>query len=94
MFLITFLKKHFDVEAQTNFDETIDGTNNSGKDVYQLWVYEKGQDSEPLFILKDAKALIGVEGWVVGNVYSKLQHGLLVSDSQVKMLVKNSQIIG
>ncbi|MBJ5542641.1 hypothetical protein JGG58_23650, partial [Salmonella enterica subsp. enterica serovar London] len=45
MKLITLLSKHFDVEI-ADFemeDETLPGA---------IWIYEKGQDSEPVVILK------------------------------------------
>jgi hypothetical protein len=48
MKLTTLLKKHFDIEECTDVDSTVN------REVYTIWVYEKGEDCEPLLILKDA----------------------------------------
>ncbi|HBV4265997.1 TPA: hypothetical protein MDW71_005290 [Klebsiella pneumoniae] len=86
MKLITFLNKHFDIEELTIFDECVK------REVYQLWVYEKGEDSEPLLILKDAMDLLSVDGWFVANIYSSLQHGLLVKEDEFKEMVKAGNV--
>ena len=86
MKLITLLKKHFDIEEQTGRDDA------NTKDVRQIWVYERGQDSEPLLILKNAQDLLGLSGWVVGNVYSCVQHGLLADESQLKQMMRSGGI--
>ncbi|WP_427182994.1 hypothetical protein [Klebsiella pneumoniae] len=46
MKLTTLLKKHFDIEEITDVDSTVN------REVYTIWVYEKGEDCEPLLILK------------------------------------------
>ncbi|EMC8946424.1 hypothetical protein VM239_004529 [Salmonella enterica] len=65
MKLTTLLKKHFDIEEITDVDSTVN------REVYTIWVYEKGEDCEPLLILKDAQDFMGVDGWLVGNIYSR-----------------------
>jgi len=88
MKLVTTLKKHFDVIEAT--ERVSNGL--GGVDVPQLWVFEKGEDGEPLFILKCARALEGREGWIVGNIYSTLQHGQNLSDAEIKALLKRGEI--
>ena len=56
MKLTTLLKKHFDIEEITDVDSTVN------REVYTIWVYEKGEDCEPLLILKDAQDFMGVDG--------------------------------
>ncbi|HGT9583831.1 hypothetical protein OW930_28135, partial [Klebsiella pneumoniae] len=86
MKLTTLLKKHFDIEECTDVDSTVN------REVYTIWVYEKGEDCEPLLILKDAQDLMGVDGWLVGNIYSTLQHGLLLQHEQLKTMIRNGEI--
>ncbi|HCN4499599.1 TPA: cobalamin biosynthesis protein CbiX, partial [Escherichia coli] len=38
MKLTTLLKKHFDIEEITDVDSTVN------REVYTIWVYEKGED--------------------------------------------------
>ncbi len=62
MKLTTLLKKHFDIEEITDVDSTVN------REVYTIWVYEKGEDCEPLLILKDAQDFMGV-GWLACREY-------------------------
>ncbi|WP_264032842.1 hypothetical protein, partial [Klebsiella pneumoniae] len=78
MKLITLLAKHFDVEI-ADFemeDETLPEA---------IWIYEKGQDSEPVVILKPTEQ---PGNWKVGNIYSALPHDAILSEQQLKELVK------
>lgn len=86
MKLTTLLNKHFEILEKTGRDEA------DTKDVRQIWVFEKGQDCEPLLILKNAQDLIGIPGWVVGNVYSCVQHGLITDESQLKKMIRCGEI--
>ena len=86
MNLTTLLKKHFDIEECTDVDPMVN------REVYAIWVYEKGEDCEPLLILKDAQDVMGVDGWLVGNIYSTLQHGLLLQHEELKMMIRNGEI--
>lgn len=90
MRLVTTLKKHFDVTEDTGCAEN--SQEQEVNDVPRIWVFEKGQDSEPLFILKCAQALEGSTGWIVGNIYSSLEHGLRLSEAEIKALLKNGKI--
>ena len=83
MKLITLLSKHFDVEV-ADFemeDETLTGA---------IWIYEKGQDSEPVVILKPTEQ---PGQWKVGNIYSALPHDALLSEQQLKELVKDGKVL-
>ncbi|EDA3480178.1 cobalamin biosynthesis protein CbiX [Salmonella enterica subsp. enterica serovar Typhimurium] len=86
MKLTTLLKKHFDIKEITDVDSTVN------REVYTIWVYEKGEDCEPLLILKDAQDFMGVDGWLVGNIYSTLQHGLLLQHEELKTMIRNGEI--
>ena len=48
MHFTNFLQRYFDIEIEHTFDPTIQGSNETGKDVTKIWIYEKGEDSEPL----------------------------------------------
>lgn len=72
-------EKHFDIGGNYR---CVDSTVN--REVYTIWVYEKGEDCEPLLILKDAQDFMGVDGWLVGNIYSTLQHGLLLQHEELE----------
>lgn len=61
MHFTTFLKKHFDIEK-------VVGTSDSGNDTESIYVYEKGNDCEPLFILH--------ESWLNAEIKS-VGYGLL-----------------
>lgn len=80
----TFLAKSFDIET---CNRVIPDEN--GKNITELWVYEKGEDCEPLLILR---ATEGVSGWIVANVYSELPDGLQVNEEQFKKMVKNGEV--
>lgn len=90
MKLVTTLNKYFDV-----YEHLERGAINHEKqvvDVPNLWVFEKGEDSEPLFILRCARTLKGVDGWIVGNIYSNLEHGQTLSEKQLKEKIKRKEI--
>lgn len=83
MKLITLLSKHFDVEI-ADFemeDETLTGA---------IWIYEKGQDSEPVVIMKPTEQ---PGEWKVGNIYSALPHDAILSEQQLKELVKAGKVL-
>lgn len=83
MKLTTLLKKHFDIEECTDVDSTVN------REVYTIWVYEKGEDCEPLLILKDAQDLMGVDGWLVGNIY--FAHQLSIARSTVYKILEDER---
>ncbi len=61
MHFTTFLKKHFDIEK-------VVGTSDSGNDTESIYVYEKGNDCEPLFILHESRLnaeikSVGMDYW-------------------------------
>jgi len=93
MKFVTFLNKHFDVHSCVERHTEGEGDNKRIKEVTELWIFEKGEDSEPLLILRDAMAMVGVAGWIVGNVYSKLTHGLLVTEQEFRVMVKNGEVV-
>lgn len=83
MKLITLLAKHFDVEiADCEVeDETLPGA---------IWIYEKGEDSEPMLILKPTEQ---PGQWKVGNIYSTLPNDAVLSEQQLKELVKGGKVL-
>lgn len=92
MLLINFLKKHFDVEASNEFNPEL---GERGRNVRTLYVYEKGEDCEYMFSLKNAQDL-GVSAspdiHVVGNIYSNLEHETKLSEAQIKQMVRKNLI--
>jgi hypothetical protein len=44
MHFTNFLQRYFDIEIEHTFDPTIQGSNETGKDVTKIWIYEKGED--------------------------------------------------
>lgn len=87
MKFITFLNKYFDVETQTNpHPET------ENKTVLEFWIYEKGEDCEPLLILKNAQNMLCVDGWIIGNIYSSLNNGKLVTEKEFRLMVKKGEV--
>jgi hypothetical protein len=96
MKFLTFLKKHFDVTTDSEFISDIQGTNNKGKEVDRIWIYERGEENEPLLILKDAwwlcPDLTEKDHWMIGNVYSTIDNGIVVSESQFKEMVKRGEV--
>ena len=83
MKLITLLTKHFDVEiADCELeDETLPGA---------IWIYEKGQESEPVVILKPTEQR---GHWKVGNIYSALPSDAVLTEQQLKELVKAGKVL-
>ena len=78
MHFTNFLQRYFDIEIEHTFDPTIQGSNETGKDVTKIWIYEKGEDSEPLLTLTEAWWYTETKtagNWLIGNVYSTLEHG-------------------
>ncbi|EDV9342328.1 hypothetical protein JO01_004774, partial [Salmonella enterica subsp. enterica] len=55
-----------------------------------IWIYEKGQDSEPVVILKPTEQ---PGNWKVGNIYSALPHDAILSEQQLKELVKAGKVL-
>jgi hypothetical protein len=94
------LRKHFDIEFKSEFDPNIVGSNETGKEVDYIWIYEKGEDCEPVLILKDAwwytennKSEDFGCWWIVGNVYSTLEHGSRIHNDEFMKLVKANKIV-
>lgn len=83
MKLITLLNKHFDTDLNDYEDEN--GVNHPA-----IWIYEKGQDTEPLLVLKATEQ---PEIWKVGNVYSALTHDALLTETELKELVKAGKVM-
>lgn len=95
MHFINYLKRYFDVDLVHDFDPDIIGTNNTGKDVDKLYIYEKGCDSEPLLILVDAWWYTETKErnrWLIKNIYSSLEHGREVSQEEFRKLVKAGEV--
>ncbi|ECE9694233.1 cobalamin biosynthesis protein CbiX [Salmonella enterica subsp. enterica serovar Typhimurium] len=88
MHFTTFLKKHFDIEKNV-------GTSDSGNDTESIYVYEKVNDCEPLFILRESwiNAEIKKCGiWTVGNIYSTLEHGKEYTESELREMIKKGKV--
>ncbi|KOA68696.1 hypothetical protein [Pantoea sp. CFSAN033090] len=95
MHFINFLNRYFDAVIEHEFDPDIIGTNNTGKDVTQIWIYEKGNDCEPLLILKESWWYTETKKpnyWLVGNIYSELVHGSEYSEAEFRELVRAGKI--
>ncbi|MEH5637257.1 cobalamin biosynthesis protein CbiX [Escherichia coli] len=89
MHFTTFLKKHFDIEK-------VVGTSDSGNDTESSYVYEKGNDCEPLFILHESwlNAEIKKCGvWTIGDIYSTLEHGKEYSEQELIKMIKEGKVI-
>lgn len=92
MKFMTYLNKFFDVEAHSSaLSDLVEGET-SRENVAELWVYEKGQDSEPLLILRDAQALRGVDGWIICDIYSTCADELVISEPVFKAMVKKGEV--
>lgn len=95
MHFITFLNRYFDLEIKDTFDTDIIGTNNTGKDVREIWIYEKSQDSEPLLILKESWWYTETKQndyWLVRNIYSTLKDGTEISEAEFRKLVSAGKV--
>lgn len=95
MHFINFLNRYFDAEVKHEFDADIIGTNNTGKDVTQIWIYEKGEDSEPLLILKESWWYTDTkkpDHWLIGNIYSALEHNSEYSETEFRELVRAGKV--
>lgn len=93
----TFLSKHFDIEEdmlETDFSE--------GKHIKAIFVFNKGEDMEPEFILYNvtelddpenalARRMAGNELYRIGNISSKLEHGSVVGEKELRDLIKKKQ---
>ncbi|HHE4992766.1 TPA: cobalamin biosynthesis protein CbiX [Escherichia coli] len=89
MHFTTFLKKHFDIEK-------VVGTSYSGNDTESIYVYEKGNDCEPFFILHESwlNAEIKKCGvWTIGDIYSTLEHGKEYSEQELIKMIKEGKVI-
>lgn len=96
MHFYNFLNRYFDVDKHDTFDASIQGSNETGKEVSEIWVYEKGNDMEPLLILKEAwwySKNPKPNHWIVGNIYSTLENGLEISETEFRALVKAGKVI-
>lgn len=83
MKLITYLKKFFDIElCEVEEDGTVITD--------AIWIYEKGADSEPALILKPTEH----DGqWRIGNVYSALPNNVIMSETDIKVVVKAGTLL-
>ncbi|MEA0126766.1 cobalamin biosynthesis protein CbiX, partial [Escherichia coli] len=71
-------------------------TSDSGNDTESIYVYEKGNDCEPLFILHESwlNAEIKKCGvWTIGNIYSTLEHGKEYSEQELIKMIKEGKVI-
>ncbi|MEG8000097.1 hypothetical protein LAV69_21945 [Klebsiella quasipneumoniae subsp. quasipneumoniae] len=82
MKLNNYLSKFFDVVA----DEV---ENDEGVKIPSLWLFEKGEDSEPVVILKQTE---NPGEWRVGDIYSALTHDARLTEEQIKKLAKAGMI--
>ena len=60
-----------------------------GKYTQSLFVYEKDNDCEPVFILYRSE---NIGFWIVGNIYSNLIHRKEYSEDELKAAVKKGVI--
>lgn len=92
MKLTNYLAKFFDVYVSMDLDQALNGT----EEVEHIWVYEKGEDCEPLLILIDVTGSIipaaDCKTYRVGNIYSTLQHGQLLTEKEVKNAARKGGI--
>lgn len=83
MKLITYLKKFFDVEVcEVEEDGTVIPD--------AIWIYERGEDSEPALILKPTQH---DTHWKIGNVYSALPNDAIMSEADIKAVVKAGTLL-
>ncbi|ECG0550709.1 cobalamin biosynthesis protein CbiX [Salmonella enterica subsp. enterica serovar Enteritidis] len=93
MHFTTFLKKHFDVEYEPESFIKPGSTDDTGKDVDAIWLYEENNDCEPIFILHEAWWITDTKEkrWIVGNVYSALEHGKEYSEKELINIIKSGK---
>mgnify|MGYP004713555561 CR=1 FL=1 len=77
----TFLKKHFDIEKHIEDVE--------GQKTDTIWVYEKGQDSEPFLILQK----VSEKEWMARDVYSVLDHEKIYNVDEIKETFKKTGLV-
>ena len=96
MHFTTFLKKHFDIEVSSEYRTDVNCSNDPGKDVETIIVYEKNNDCEPAFILRDSWWFTDTKEkkhWIVGNIYSTLEHGKEYSEKELINIITSGNII-
>ncbi|ECC1675623.1 cobalamin biosynthesis protein CbiX [Salmonella enterica] len=96
MHFFNFLQRYFDIEIEHTFDPAIQGSNETGKDVTKIWVYEKNEDCEPLLTLTESWWYTETKtpgNWLIGNTYSVLEHGREIHESDFRKLVKAGKVI-
>lgn len=82
MKLSTWLRKQgFDVTSEINED-----------DEHELWVNEKEDSAEPVVILTEVVQKDG-SVWKIGNIYSHLTHGDLLSEDNIRQAVKTNNFV-
>ena len=83
MHFISFLKRYFGIEYIQDCGAEF------------LFVYEKGEFSEPLFILREYSLNPEVQrkSWIVGNVYSTLEHGKEYSEQELRKMINEGKVI-
>lgn len=95
MKLNNYLAKFFDIDVIFDTDSALNDTQDTQK-VEHIWVYEKGEDCEPLLILIDVTGSLvpAADGktYRVGNIYSNLQHGQLLTEKEVKNAARKGEI--
>ncbi|MBG6246678.1 cobalamin biosynthesis protein CbiX (plasmid) [Candidatus Symbiopectobacterium sp. 'North America'] len=84
MHFTTFLSKCFDIEVETEFDSS------SERNLTHIWLYEKGEDVEPILILHEIYN--SPKAWCIGNVYSNLEHGAQIQEVKFRQLVKSGNV--
>lgn len=92
MKLSNYLAKFFDTDVIFDTDSALNDT----QKVEHIYVYEKGEDCEPLLILIDVTGSLvpAADGktYRVGNIYSNLQHGQLLTEKEVKNAARKGEI--
>ena len=92
MKLENYLAKFFDIDVKSETDMS---RNDTAK-VQHIFVYEKGEECEPLIILVDVTGVLvpagDVKTYRLGNIYSTMQHGQLMTEKEVKQAAKNGEI--
>ncbi|MHA6187824.1 cobalamin biosynthesis protein CbiX [Escherichia coli] len=96
MHFTTFLKKHFDIEFEQEYFIKPNSTDDDGKNVYAIFIFEKNNDCEPVFILHETWWITDTneqKRWIVGNVYSTLEHGKEYSEKELINIIKSGSFI-
>ena len=93
----TFLKKHFDIKfVPEYFVKPDSSSDDNGKNVDSIFVFEKDNDCEPVFILHETWWITDdtkEKKWVLGNIYSTLEHNKEYSEKELINIIKKGNFI-